>query len=212
MESIVKFFFKAKHWQLFLLFYVFPFILFVIFIIILIVDNIDDPNFIKYEFEANFNIFQGIWTLLKILFFTWLYSIGEGLQRITPPHAQMNTFWFKTMLVLKIFLTYLFVIALFKSAGTYYEMDPQEVSFLSLFLKFIFYIFDFLLLLFLCAFTAKSFRNADLQRKTTVSDYIAETVLMLITFIGVWFIQPRVNELAEKYGLLEDEEYEEEIT
>jgi hypothetical protein len=44
-------------------------------------------------------------------------------------------------------------------------------------------------------FNAKSLKSVELQRPVTFSDYAGEFFLICLSPIGVWIIQPRINEM-----------------
>lgn len=48
------------------------------------------------------------------------------------------------------------------------------------------------------AFPTKIIKTIELDRKTTVGDYIGDFFLLLFTPLGVWFIQPRVNTIIRE--------------
>jgi hypothetical protein len=59
--------------------------------------------------------------------------------------------------------------------------------------------FHFLALagLFYCLyFNARMIKTVELQRKISLSEYIVDFFLLWFFFVGIWFIQPRLNALV----------------
>ncbi|MBS1933543.1 MAG: hypothetical protein JST96_06060 [Bacteroidetes bacterium] len=46
-------------------------------------------------------------------------------------------------------------------------------------------------------FVSKTIKTVELQRETTFSDFAGEFFLIWFYFIGIWFVQPKINKLAQ---------------
>jgi len=47
-------------------------------------------------------------------------------------------------------------------------------------------------------FVSKTLKMAELQRNVSFSDYAGEFFLIWLYPIGIWFVQPKINELAHR--------------
>lgn len=55
-------------------------------------------------------------------------------------------------------------------------------------------------------FVSKALKSAELQREALLGDYIIDFILFWFYFVGIWFLQPRINKLfAEDESPLTDE-------
>ncbi|HHJ49333.1 MAG TPA: hypothetical protein ENJ88_00320 [Phaeodactylibacter sp.] len=46
-------------------------------------------------------------------------------------------------------------------------------------------------------FCAKTLKAVELQRPVKFEDFVGEVVLFWFWILGVWFLQPRINRIAE---------------
>lgn len=60
------------------------------------------------------------------------------------------------------------------------------------------HLFSMFCIFYCLYFVAKTIKTAELQRETAFSDFVGEFFLIWFFPIGIWFIQPRVNQLAER--------------
>jgi hypothetical protein len=51
-------------------------------------------------------------------------------------------------------------------------------------------------------FTAKTFKTAELQKEVSFNDFVGEFFLVWFSPIGVWILQPKINQLADEYEFL----------
>ena len=186
-----KLFLKAKHWQLFLLLFVIP-VLFNIAILIRVALSfqMDVPS------QLN-NLFRDIWPAYTLLFITmgtlyaWFWSIAIGLKDKIPPSVTLNTKWFRIAFFVTIlyFILYMAFFNYVLSRGFQYFQYFNfilPIHFIALFC-----------LLYLIYFVAKTFKTIELQRKVRFSEFIAEFFLFWFNFVGVWILQPKINQIAE---------------
>ena len=105
----------------------------------------------------------------------------------------------------KVFMTIAVLYNLFISACVFYFLmrassgtlkDPWShlLLFTAVVLSQSLYIFC----IFYCFyFVARTLKAVEWQKPVTLGDYILEIVLFWFYFVGVWFIQPRINKLFD---------------
>ena len=166
----MNFFLKVKHWQLFILMAIVPLIIVIVF------------NPFTFIVRLTYGII-GVGT-----FFGWLYSLGISLNRKLPEGLGIRTVYFKISFFLLVFF---FVGSIM--IQVLYDRPQHEDIFIMLpiviFLQgCVFYMFYFI---------AKSLKTVELQRDTRYSDYADDFFRLWFYPIGIWNIQPRINELFE---------------
>ncbi len=188
---MIRLFLKAKHWQLFLLLFVIPFLLNIAFVIRMVLSfQMGEPN------QLNI-LFRNIWPAYMLILiamgalYAWFWSIAIGLKDKIPPSVKLKTKWFRIALFFTI-LYFIFYMAFFNyvlSRGFQYFQYFNfilPIHFIALFC-----------LLYLIYFVAKTFKTIELQREVRFSDFIAEFFLFWFNFVGVWILQPKINQIAE---------------
>lgn len=189
---MVNLFLKAKHWQLFILFFALPFIAYVV-----MMSMIFSAAFSRELGPDFFLSFLWVIPVIIILFvgglYGWFWSIGVGLQQWVPPTVKLNVTFFKVCLLFPLFyiLTIVAVVAAaINSAVTGFEPSP----FIALFIipAHLFSIFCSFYGLY---FVAKTVKTAELQREVNFSDYVGEFFMIWFYPIGVWIVQPKINKI-----------------
>lgn len=162
-------FLKLKHWQLFILFIV-P---------VVIAANGSSLN---YASRFLISVFVGG------LFFGWLYSLGTALNNSIPPELRLNARSFKiSFLLIIISHCSLSVARQLLEEGWWRENN--------LFIMLPVMLFMVCCVLNIFYFVAKSLNMAELKREALYKDYADEFFLLWFYPIGVWRIQPRINEI-----------------
>lgn len=224
-----KYFLRAKHWQLFLLFYLPSFVVFIglyfyQFSIMMefVTTNMqmgEEPNlsdlmetFPKLLFR-NF-IGMGCITVLSLLPILWLKSITLSLYQFIVPSLKFDIkkfiFWSKVQIVIII----LFAIAWFaasvfvtkidtNNALAYFENNSGIV--IAYYFAFIFSVMIFSLILmgikiYSVYIASKVLKAVETKQRFTSDSIITDAVLLYFTFVGLWFVQPRVNELEKRFS------------
>ena len=193
---------KAKHWQIFLFIVVLPFIAQLVFMGIMfniLGVNSQAPEMIYALFIPFIVIFVILMFLMLFVIFAWLWSLVIGLKDNIPEDLQLNLSRFKLFffipIVYFIFLGLGFVLLVTATyiAGFYSDLIGR--------ISYVLVPFH-LLSMFGIAHTmivaAKSLKTAELQRATKFSDFIGEFFLIWLYPIGIWILQPRINQLADR--------------
>lgn len=190
-------FLKAKHWQLFIVMLGIP-LLFQFYTMFNMFSDLDSKSYPNPENIMNiFQIFPIIMILFSLVFFGWFWSIAIGLQKNIPVEIKMNVKQFKIFFFIPLIYIIFFMIymkGLFSGIGTnrFFSVDKTVALILPLHLFAMFSIF------YSIYFVAKTIKTAELQRKVVFGDFAGDFFLLWFYFIGIWFIQPKVNKLYGK--------------
>ncbi len=197
---MVSLFLKAKHWQLFILMFGVPIMAQFIFMGSILVNlsttNPPDPK-VMLDY---FNYFPLLMILFVGVFFGWFWSLTIGLQRKIPFELQKGLTRFKVFFFIP--LVYIIVISFLVGSILKPVEEPTGPGGLGWAVVIISVILPLHLLSMFSIFhtlyyTAKTIKIAELQRKVTFSDFIGEFFLLWFYLVGVWIIQPKVNEISE---------------
>lgn len=203
---------RAKHWQVFIIAFGIPFILGLAWYFYLLYSmfqmatsgHLDgDPNqsleFMVDKFKSLPLLFIGYLPL-----FAWYFSSGATLQKYLPLDAQLKTGLFKISVVTA--LAALFIMAF--SLSSFYSHMPEWMNnnqptedFASKSLVFGIVVLIAQLFILVCQiynwyFMAKTIKSGELKRTARFSDYIGEFFLIMFWPIGVWFLQPKINQIV----------------
>ena len=185
-------FLKAKHWQIFLLTFAFPFFLQMVMIPVLFVTK--TPELMMIAMPVVVVIYLG--GLMG-----WLWSVAIGLQEKLPSEVQMKVTRFRFFFFYPLAFLPLLVVGIIYFAGSVAAsgMEPDWASLvLGLSVILPLHLFAIFCMFYCYYFVAKTLKATELQRKVTFSDFVGEFFLLWFYPIGVWFIQPKINVLAEK--------------
>lgn len=204
---MIQRFLTSKHWQLFLLMFVVPFM----FEFIIMLGSMGNAIAAR-DPERMLNVFYFFPFLMLIVAFGiygWQWSVAVGLHSKLPTSVRMNLRHFKIFFIFPIIYLLLFSLCMIWFVEFANEMsvarNPEMMvgKFASMFVVIILLgIFAFFVLFcqgYCLYFCAKTLRSIELGREAHFGDYIGDFFLILLHFIGVWFIQPRVNLVYEEY-------------
>ena len=183
----MKNFLTLKHWQLFVLLFVFPLVLQIVGLSAMLSTRV--PIWMTSIVPIVMIIFWG-------LVLCWFYVLGTNLHRKLPPSVSMSLNLFKIFLIipvvyafsLSIILTYMFA-----------EVPPGVASNPEIFT----WIYPLHLFVMFCIFysfyfNAKALKAVECQGTVTFSDYGGDFFLFWFFPIGIWIIQPRINQLFDQ--------------
>ena len=193
-------FLNAKHWQLFILMFGVPILLQII-TMISVFANIDSNGTPGQTGMLNMIlIFPIIMFLYAGLFFGWFWSIGIGLQKYIPTDIHMKIKKFKILFCIPLaYILFLLtaIVAVFYGVSSG-NNDVSGILEKLLFVIFPLHLFSMFSIFYLLYFTAKTIKTIELKRTVTFSDFIGEFFTIWFFPIGIWFIQPRINEIVSK--------------
>jgi len=185
---MIQRFLKAKHWQLFLLTFGLPFIAQLISFMFMF-NNRDNAS----AFAA-FGLFGVVMILFCAVLYGWLWSIAIGLQTAIPENIRLNIKRFKIFFLFPI--VYFFVFILFAISMFGPNMNP------SIFAVIIpLHVFAMFCMFYNLYFVAKTIKTAELQKKVSFGDFAGEFFLIWFYPVGIWFVQPKINEIAKNSEL-----------
>lgn len=178
MKVLSDFFLKAKHWHLFILLFVVP-------TIAEIVASGYIPTTIRSWKDLGYGglLYLGLMLLDTLCLFTWLWAMGSFLVSLQNPVHRLNQRFFRVALVYPFVYIPFFFWFLLRS-----EAIPAQVVF-SL------HLFATLCFFYVFYFVAKSLVTVNKRKEVFIGDYIKSWILICLFPVGVWFIQPRINQL-----------------
>lgn len=190
-------FLKAKHWQLFLLTTAIPVLMQMI-----ITANMFGSLISGQAPVAVFSYFK-YYPLIGIpimgVMFGWFWAIAAGLQGKIPDGTKINLKWFKIsfwycVAYLPLFCAFMW----YMMASLFTTLTPPPFGMGATF----FLIMPLHMLatfgLFYCMYiVAKIVKTVELQRPAGFGEFAAEFFMIWFYFIGVWMIQPRVNDMIK---------------
>lgn len=197
---------KAKHWQVFFLLVGVPIGLFLTLGVIIssIIKGGTPPapeDFFKLIEIAKF--FPLVMVLFASLIFSWFWSVAVGLQNNMPASVEMKTTKFKIFSCIPLLYVSGFCIFIFITLA---KIKPQEflqdlpqipMEWISMALL-VLHILSVFGIFYSMYFAAKTLKTAELQREVTFRDFVSEFFMFWFFPIGVWILQPRINDIAEK--------------
>jgi hypothetical protein len=181
-------FLNAKHWQIFLITFGLPLILEILSIPYMILGN-------------NSLIIMKVMPFLMVVsmvgFFGWLWAIGVNLQQALPDELKLNTGKFKVFLFLPVL--YILIFFVFMHSVMVGAMESgRGIGSPPFALIFPMHLFAMFCIIYCLYFAARVFKSAELQRKVTFSEFAGEFFLIWFFPVGVWIIQPKINQMMEK--------------
>ena len=187
----MTFFLKLKHWQLFLLLVGIPIAL--EFLTIGFIFSADD-------FASGLQRFLRAFPILMFLYvailFGWLWSTGVFLAKKLPSDAPMPSGLFKGAIIIPtLYIMFLcWFVAKLMWGNEMSELFIDENLGLILTAHFT----SMACIFFVVFFNAKALKSVELQRPALLGDYVGEFFLFWFFPVGIWFLQPRINQLLEQ--------------
>ncbi|WP_338770098.1 hypothetical protein WAF17_11240 [Bernardetia sp. ABR2-2B] len=197
---------EAKHWQLFFLLVGVPVGLFLtigVIIYSMLKDGTPpDPKKI-FEVFSIIKFFPLIIVLFTSLLFSWFWSVANGLQSVVPTTVEMKTTKFRTFSIIPLlyvsgFCVFIFVsISKIKPQALLQDLPQIPMEWLTPILL-ILHILSIFGIFYTMYFTAKTLKTVELQREVKFSDFVSEFFMFWFFPVGLWILQPRINEISEK--------------
>jgi len=165
---------KLKHWQAFMI-YALGLILHIIFL------KVD----LKFGIITSLELSGAFAIITLIFFFLWVLALGLFVNNITG-----NPYKFRNgLLVFAVLCSTIGYANLnLERVGLTGEIIPEWISIILTPLTLFGIIYTFYNV-------SKSFKSIEINRKATFSEYILDAILLFAFPIGVWFIQPRLNNI-----------------
>lgn len=213
-------FLKAKHWQLFLLIFILPLMVFIYFTTSifttfppLITNNYTSSEIISLLKNM---IYQFSWLPVFMIFimaiiYGWHWSIAVKLQSKLPNSLKINITLYKIVFVFYILFIliipfFLIWLALLFLSGTL-DIENFDLHIIKSFFS-MFQLLEIIIIassIYLKYIEAKTLKTAELKREVIFGDFAVDIFLIWFSFIGIWFIQPRINNLLSEENMKEED-------
>lgn len=179
---------RLQHWQLFLFLVGTPLILQIVFTGALMTSQ--NPALLVFLFPIIMLIFTAA-------LFGWFYALGTNLHKKLPEAVKMNLTRFKVFLFVPaayIVLLCLFIYSISNTAVTDGTLsDPGVVGFIVPV-----HLFSIFCIFYCLHFNAKALKSVELQKPVTFSDFSGDFFLLWFYPVGVWILQPRINNIFDE--------------
>lgn len=133
----------------------------------------------------------------------WYWSVVIGLHHQVPDHLKPNLKLFKFFFFVP--LVYLLIISIglfsvFSSMDSWNAeiIQPEPSWFIGLILIIPLHLLSIFSIFYQMVVAAKTIRFAEVKEFLSTSEYIGDFFLIWFFPIGVWFLQPKINKLAEE--------------
>lgn len=149
------------------------------------------PIIIQAVFTSVFNsmqLFGYIWFAFMATFLAWLYAIGVFANNNVPEILRKNTYIYKIGLILPLLYAVLLNIYFFPDIGSGQGFKPP-------FWLIPLHLLSTLGIFYGLLFTAKSLVTLLRSEKVGFIEYSGAFFLFWFFPIGVWILQPKVNQL-----------------
>jgi len=210
----MKFVLQLKHWQLFLLLFALPFILYLCFFAVVFTNvgrNAAGEDTIPSLISTGSVIGIAYLTVI-VVGASWFFNVATGLHRRLPEgvHMKIKRFYFAFFfpmfyaLCILIGLTLFVGFTLTQPAASTAAAPPPTTFFVVIGIIFPLHILTVACIFYNFYFVAKCLRAVELKRTPQIGEYVADFVLLWFYFIGVWLIQPRINEIFSEKSATSD--------
>lgn len=126
-----------------------------------------------------------------IILLAWIFAIGHKAHaKLLTQGKPLALFNYFNSAVIAVVLTYLLV--LFFAKDVYSFSNGIHIHYASPVYLPILFIIAYLITIFIAA---KTLVSAELNSEGNITDYFSTVLLFIISAIGVWFIQPRIQKL-----------------
>lgn len=125
-------------------------------------------------------------TIGFLVYFLWPMLVARGLQDYLPPRITLSD----TFFLINGFLSMATIL------GILVFTDGQGMTFTGLAALPMFYVF--FAFLYYLAFPGRTLRTIENKRDADFGDYFSDFFLVLFLPIGIWLLQPRINNVVEE--------------
>ena len=198
---MIDLFLKAKHWQLFTLMFGIPFGIQIISMVSMIARSATglnpDPEFML----GYFGLFPLIMVLFMGTFFGWFWSVAIGLQKLVPETVIMKVRKFKIFFFIPMTYMLFIQIVMVVAANNFMEIGTEPNAgviggIVGVVMPL--HLFSMFCIFYSLYFVAKTFKTVELQREVKFADFAGEFFMIWFYPIGIWIIQPKINNMIEK--------------
>jgi hypothetical protein len=191
-------FLKAKHWVLFLLTFGIPMVFQFVTVGLMLSNLFTSKNLDSFETFDRMKFFPMVMLIFMAVLYGWFWSIAIGLQKKVPENVKMKVKKFKFFFVFPMIYFLLFMLFFLSSINSVFGQNIETHLGIigGLFVLIIpIHLFAMFCIFYIFYFVAKTFKTVELQREVTFGDFAGEFFLLIFYPIGVWIIQPKINEM-----------------
>lgn len=135
---------------------------------------------------AGFELLNAILNLIGVLLYMiWYFAIGLELSENLPKKVELP----KTMFIINGFVVITSFVILIMFFGGSFESNGLLGFIWVVYLMYAVFQFFF--------YPAKALKSIELNKEAGFGDYILDVIFMLFWPIGIWWVQPRLNKIAE---------------
>ncbi len=150
-------------------------------------------SFFKHSLVKN--IFPLMMLLFTASLFGWIWSIGSKLNTKLPEGIRLNAGRFKIIFA----IPFIYLLTLDIWMGFLFSLSPID-SGSDWWVIILFVALHFIAIgctIYGIRFAAKTLKSIELGRMAHFQDYAFDFLLIWVSIIGYWVIQPRVNKLMQ---------------
>lgn len=184
MNTIARFFLRAKHWQIFSLF--FGIFLFASAALMTSIVSTTQPNEVFGEADILYGATMVVFTLC---FVGWFWCLGSFLRAIADPALRLKIGFFRFAAIYALLYMPVFF-ALFNGIAVH----PTLLGII-----FPLHFFAMYCMFYLLYFVSKSLTLAEGGKPASFYDYSGPFFLLWFFPVGIWIVQPRINRLYEQH-------------
>lgn len=184
---MINLFLKAKHWQIFFGAFIIPF--FGIFLLLAFTSGSNNAYEVLIVGQFLLTVFY------MLAFFGWLWSIVVGLSPKLPASQPFKLKRFKAFLLVPAIYIMLIIPAMLFALPNLVSLTISIVPVLFILLLHLFSMFCIFHSIYQCA---KVIKAIELNRKVSFGDFVGEFFLFWFFVIGVWILQPKINQFAQR--------------
>ena len=143
------------------------------------------------NFDSNVALIKTI--LMSLTYLVWIFMLGRTLNACIPRRNRLNETSQKIFLF--VFVVIFVPMVMFADIGIAFYGIGILIPLLMLFsIVYLFY------------FASKALVSAEQGKRTSFKDHASEMFQLLFGWVGIWFIQPRINEMYnQNKHVFEDE-------
>lgn len=206
---------KAKHWQLFMVFFIIPAIIYVFMMTSTLSEvfaaansGIEPDPIVLFQ---NIRYCSLLLMAAMLIYYAWFWAVNVGLSKKIPQQAKMNLTRFKIFFFIPVvYFILIFVWTAFFMEGfmaSVMMQDEEAVRNIGIGMTIItpLHLFSIFCIFYMIYFTAKTLKTIELKREVTFSDFVVEFFMIWFLPIGIWILQPKINEMADSEDISGDE-------
>lgn len=196
----MKWFLRAKHWQIFLIQLAPALVMPVIAGLFFLMLDGNKPEFSDFSILLIIPV-----VILGSLAFhlSYFWSMANRLQPLLPEDVKHDPKYFNIALAIPLIVAGVGLIMAisFLAQTNFGSSQPATFSFFPVALMVLYVLFIMLSIVggfYQIYFLAKLVKTLELQREARFEEYVLECVLFYFYIVGIWIIQPKINEFAEQ--------------